>query len=93
MVEFFRTSDGRLHYARIGGALYVIGLPWACNFHLMQPRCGATIVFVAGWWLSFCDKRGVHNTLSSLLATPVRITGIVMVMAGLAGIWYFTHYH
>jgi len=92
MLEFFRTSDGR-HGARIAGALYAIGLPWACNFHLMQPRCGATIVFVPGWWLPFCGKRGIDNKLSSLLATPVRIAGIVLVLAGLAGLAYFTRYH
>jgi hypothetical protein len=92
MGEFFRTSEGRLHIGRILGVLYVFGLPLTCNFHLMQPRCGAGIVFTLGWWLSFCDKRGVQNSLSSL-ATPVRITGIVLILAGLAGQFYFASYH
>jgi hypothetical protein len=91
MGEFFRTSEGRLHGGRIAGVLSVFGLPTACNFHLMQPRCGAGIVFTVGWWLSFCDKSG-PNTWSSLV-TPIRITGIVLILAGLAGQFYFAHYH
>ena len=92
MVEFFRTSNGRQHVGRIAGVLYVFGLPWACNLHLMQPLCGASIAYVVGWWLLFCDKRGVDNTLSSVFATPVRIIGLVLTLAGLAGEFYFIRY-
>ena len=92
MIEFFRTSDGRLHLARIAGMIYVFGLPWTCNFRLMQPRCGASAVFAAGFWLAFCGKRGASYTLSSL-ATPIRMAGVVLILAGLASLTYLTRNH
>lgn len=92
MVKFFQTREGRLHGGRIAGVLYAFGLPVSCNFHLMQPRCMACIVFTVGWWLSFCDERSAL-TLPVMALTPVRITGIVLTLAGLAGQFYFVAYH
>ena len=83
--NFFQTSEGRPHLLRIAGLLYVISLVLGCRgFHLLEPGCLGQIMFVTGWWLSFCGKR-VRS-----LSDPIVMTGIVLIGLGLAGQIYST---
>jgi hypothetical protein len=45
------------------------------------------IIFTAGWWLSFGEKRPAH-TLSEM-AHPVRAIGFILILLGIAGQFYF----
>lgn len=85
-MTFFETNEGRLHTGRIGGLIYILALLPGC-FHVTEPLCLMRIVFTAGWWLSFCDKRPAH-TLSEM-AHPLRIIGVILILLGIAGQFYF----
>ena len=87
-MKFFQTSEGRLHTGRAAGLLYVLALVPGCReFLVVEPLCLVRIIFTAGWWLSFCDKRPAR-TLSEM-AHPLGIIGVIMILLGIAGSFYF----
>ena len=88
-MEFFKTSDGRLHGARIAGAIYTIGLLPGCVtlWYGADPQCLMRLTYTAGWWLSFCDKRPA-NAARDILSPPRRLLGVVLVVLGLIGSFY-----
>lgn len=45
------------------------------------------IVFTAGWWLSFCDKQPARTV--SEMAHPIRIIGVIVLVIGIVGQFYF----
>ncbi len=85
-MEFFKTSEGRLHGLRLAGAIYTIGLLPGCWMLLYQadPMCLMRVTYTAGWWLAFSDKRPVHAT-GELLSQWRRLLGIVLILVGLIG--------
>jgi hypothetical protein len=90
-MKFFQTSDGRLHGGRIAGFLYVISLVLGCReLRVLEPSCLMQILFTMGWWLSFCGKR--PRTLSEM-AQPAGIIGVILILLGLAGQFYFVGRH
>src|SRR5215204_5545755 len=93
-MEFFKTSEGRLHGTRIAGAIYTIGLIPGCLtwLYAADPMCIMRITYTAGWWLSFCDK-GPTPVARDLLRHPRRVVGIVLVVLGLIGSFYVTWHH
>jgi hypothetical protein len=63
----------------LAGLLYVAGLAWHCRgSHVLEPGCLAEILYVTGWWLSFCGKR------PRALSDPIVIIGIILIGLGLA---------
>ena len=88
-MEFFKTSEGRLHGGRIAGAIYTIGLLPGCwmLWHAADLNCIMRLIYTAGWWLSFCDK-GPVNATRDLLSQPRRLLGVVLVVVGLIGSFY-----
>jgi hypothetical protein len=96
----FRTSDGRLHGGRIAGLIYGFSVVLGCReFHGVEPYCLAQIMFVTGWWLSFCGKGSPALSGSVLrtypLSTPIGITiiGTILIVLGIAGQFYFVGGH
>lgn len=88
-MKFFHTGEGRLHFGRIAGVVYVVALVPGCReFLMMEPLCVMRMVFTAGWWLSCCQKRPPH-TLSEMFH-PAGIVGIILILLGMAGQFYFT---
>ena len=89
LVEFFKTSEGRLHGLRIAGVIYTIGLLPGCLMLLSaaDPMCAMRITYTAGWWLSFGDKRPAQ-AVGDLLS-PRRLLGVILVVLGLIGSFYF----
>ena len=89
-VEFFKTSEGRLHGLRIAGVIYTIGLLPGCLMLLSaaDPMCIMRITYTAGWWLSFCDKRPAH-AFGDLLSAR-RLLGVILVVLGLIGSFYIS---
>ncbi len=89
-MAFFETSEGRLHFGRIAGAIYTIGLVPSCLtlWYGADPMCMMRLMYTAGWWLSFCDKRP-DAAARDLLSSPRRLLGIVLVVFGLIGSFYF----
>ncbi len=85
-MKFFETSEGRLHTNRIGGLLLVVSLVPGC-IRVVEPLCLMRIIFVAGFWLCFCEKRPAR-TLSEMLH-PLGIIGTILCLTGLAGSFYF----
>jgi hypothetical protein len=86
-MEFFNTSEGRLHFARIAGVLYAVGLLVGCvESPRLDRRCIMRITYTAGWWLSFCDKGSTHAV--SALVNVRRLCGILLVLIGLIGSFY-----
>jgi len=87
-MEFFKTSEGRLHGTRIAGAIYAIALLPGCVISpALDPMCIMRITYTAGWWISFCDKRPAHAA-GDLLSLR-RLLGVVLVVIGLIGSFYF----
>jgi len=84
-MKFFQTSEGRLHVGRIAGLVYVVGLVPGCRE--LEPLCLMRIIFTAGWWLSFGEKRPAH-TLSEMVH-PIGIIGVILILLGIAGQFYF----
>jgi hypothetical protein len=89
-MEFFQTSEGRLHAGRIAGLLYVVALAPGCIL-VVEPLCLMRIIFTAGWWLSFGEKQPAR-TLSEMLH-PIGIIGIILILLGIAGQFYFVWHH
>ena len=89
-MEFFRTSEGRLHGTRIAGAIYTIGLLPGCLtlWYAADPMCVMRLTYTLGWWLSFCDKRPAQSA-GDLLRYPRRLLGLALVLVGLIGSFYF----
>jgi len=85
-MKFFQTSEGRLHTGRIAGLILVVGLVPGC-LEVVDPLCLMRIVFTAGWWLSFGEKRPAH-TLSEMVH-PIGIIGVILILLGIAGQFYF----
>jgi hypothetical protein len=49
-MEFFKTSEGRLHGTRIAGAIYTIALLPGCLISpALDPMCIMRITYTAGW--------------------------------------------
>ncbi len=87
-MKFFLTSEGRLHTGRIAGCLFALSLLPGCNwFRVVQPLCLARIVFAVGWWLAFCGKLPALDFIG--LRAPLRMTGLVLILVGLVGGFYF----
>ena len=87
-MKFFQTSKGRPHIGRIAGLLYVVALVPGCReFLVVEPLCLMRIIFTAGWWLSFGEKRPAH-TLSEMVH-PIGIIGVTLILLGIAGEFYF----
>jgi len=87
-MKFFQTSEGRPHIGRIAGLLYVVALVPGCReFLVVEPLCLMRIIFTAGWWLSFGEKRPAH-TLSEMVH-PIGIIGVILILLGIAGQFYF----
>ena len=87
-MKFFQTSKGRPHIGRIAGLLYVVALVPGCReFLVVEPLCFMRIIFTAGWWLSFGEKRPAH-TLSEMVH-PIGIIGVILILLGIAGQFYF----
>jgi hypothetical protein len=86
-MDFFKTSDGRLHSGRVAGAIYIIGMLPTCSMSGEPgPRCIMQLTYTAGWWLAFCDKRPAV-TARDLLSLQ-RLLGVVLVALGLIGSFY-----
>jgi hypothetical protein len=86
--RFFRTSEGRLHGNRIAGLGYIFIVVLECReFQVLEPSCLMWIIFTTGWWLSCCGKR------SRTLADPIGIIGGILILLGLAGLFYFVGRH
>jgi hypothetical protein len=86
-MKFFQTSEGRLHTGRIAGLCYVVGLlPGCIEVPALEPRCLMRVIFTAGWWLSFGEKRPARTP--SELVHPLRIIGGILMVVGLAGQFY-----
>jgi hypothetical protein len=87
---FFQTREGRLHTGRIAGALYVIVAAPGC---IVSPDriCFARITCIAGWWLCFGAKQS-PRTLREMLH-PLGMIGLILVVLGLAGQFYFVRRH
>ena len=92
-MEFFKTSEGRLHGLRIAGVIYIIGLLPGCWMMLsaLDPMCVMRITYAAGWWLAFGDKRSPRA--AGDLLTLRRLLGVVLVVLGLIGSFYFIPRH
>jgi hypothetical protein len=87
-MKFFKTSEDRLHTGRIAGVIYVLALLPGCRYFLdVGPVCVMRIVFTAGWWLSFCDKQPARTI--SEMARPIRMIGIIALLLGIVGQFYF----
>ena len=88
-MKFFRDSEGRLHLIRIAALPYVIILLMDCReFRVRELSCLTDLILTTGWWLSFCGKRP-WRTLSDLTTHPIEIIGLILVLAGLVGKFYF----
>jgi hypothetical protein len=86
--KYFQTREGRLHIGRIAGLVYVVGLVPGCReFLVVEPLCLMRVIFTAGWWLSFDEKRPAH-TLSEIVH-PIKIIGVILILLGIAGQFYF----
>jgi hypothetical protein len=86
-MEFFKTSEGRLHGTRIAGMIYAIALLPGCMMSpVLGPVCIMRITYTAGWWLSFCDKRPTQA--AGDLVSLRRLFGVVLVVIGLVGGFY-----
>jgi len=87
-MKFLQTSEGRLHIGRIAGILYVVGsLPGCIRVPVLEQLCLMRAIFIAGWWLSYGEKRPAC-TLSEM-ARPLGIIGVILMLLGLAGQFYF----
>jgi hypothetical protein len=83
-MEFFRTTEGRVHTGRIAGLLYLLVAVLGCrNFLVLEPLCVEKVAFAAGWWLCFAGNRPAR-TLSEM-ANPRGILGTVLLLLGIAG--------
>lgn len=90
-MRFFQTSEGRLHVGRIGGLLFSVAAAAGFReFPVVDPLCWMRTIFAAGWWLSFCEKR-LPRTLSEM--RPLGIIGLVLILFGVAGEFYFVGRH
>ena len=86
---FFKTSEGLLHSGRLAGIFYIAGLLPGCHyFQAVDQLCVMRIVSTAGWWLSLCDQIQ-PRTFSDVARHPRRLVGLVALLAGLAGQFYF----
>jgi hypothetical protein len=90
-MKFLQNSDGLLHVGRIAGLVYLVSfLPSCREFPVVDPLCLMRMIFVAGWWLSFSAKR-VPRTLRDM--RPLGIIGLVLILFGVAGQFYFAGRH
>jgi hypothetical protein len=88
-MDFFKTSDGRLHGGRVAGVLYIIGLLPNCLMALSSepaPKCIMQLTYTAGWWLAFCGKSPALAARD--LLSLQRLLGVVLVALGLIGSFY-----
>ena len=87
-MKFFQTSEGRPHIGRIAGLLFVVALvPGCIEVPVLEPLCLMRIICTAGWWLSFGEKRPAR-TLSEMVH-PLGINGVILILLGTAGQFYF----
>lgn len=87
---FFHDSEDRLHVGRICGVLYVIGIAPGCLlFH--DAYCYAGIAVIAGWCLCFGAKQ--RKSTFREMFHPLGIVGIILIVLGVAGQFYFTRRH
>lgn len=93
-MEFFKTSEGRLHAGRIAGVVYTIAVLPGCLIllHSADPMCIMRITYTVGWWLSFCDKRPALAA-GDLLNHPRRLLGVALVVLGVIGSFYVIGLH
>ena len=83
---FFRTDEGRPHIGRICGLLYLVGFTPQC-IEFRDPYCFAGLTFIAGWWLCFGAKQAKRSYREML--HPIGIIGLILIVLGLAGQFYF----
>jgi hypothetical protein len=87
-MEFVQTNEGRLHIGRIAGLIYILALVPGCReFLTLEPLCLARFIFTAGWWLCFTEKQPAR-TLSEIVR-PRGIVGLILILVGIAGQFYF----
>ena len=87
-MDFFRTSEGRLHAGRIAGIIYLVGLLPGCEFFRDIDRlCVMRIVSTVGWWFSFCDYTQ-PPTFAEMARHPRNLLGLIILVAGLIGQFY-----
>jgi hypothetical protein len=92
-MEFFKTSEGRMHNTRIAGAVLTIGLLPGCPtlWYTADPVCIMRATYCLGWWLSFCDKRPAQSA-GDLLNHSRRLLGLALMVVGLIGSFYFVRH-
>jgi hypothetical protein len=89
-MEFFKTDNGVLHAGRFAGILYLISLLVSCGFVGERLQmCAVRSLSTVGWWLAFGGKH-MPGTLAGLVAHPVRMTGAILTVLGIAGQFYVT---
>jgi hypothetical protein len=86
-MEFFKTADGRRHGLRIAGVIYIVGLIPVLMLDGLTQRNLMWLVYTAGWWLAFADKRPAPTT-RDLLRDARRLAGLALVVVGLFGSFY-----
>ena len=88
-MEFFKTSEGRMHGTRVAGAIYTLALLPGCLtlWYAADPMCIMRLTYTLGWWLSFCDKRPAQSA-GDLVSHSRRLLGIALVAVGLIGSFY-----
>jgi hypothetical protein len=89
MMSFFRTTDGRVHFLRIGTVLYSLAVLPGCGFSLdPDALCFTRLVSAVGWWIAFTAK-GFPASGRDAVFSPRSILGVTLVLAGLVGNSYF----
>ena len=87
-MTFFRTSEGRIHYGRIGALICVFSLLLGFQDMLhLDPLWLCRLIFLAGWRFSFGAKEP-PRTRPEFAHSPKIIVGVVMVWLGAIGQLY-----
>jgi hypothetical protein len=68
----------------------MIGIAPGC-IHFHDAYCYAGITFIAGWWLCFGEKQS-KGAFREMLH-PLGIVGLILVVLGIAGQFYFVRLH
>jgi hypothetical protein len=91
-MDFFRTPDGYRHAGRIVAVIYAVGLIPGIILDGFTAVNAMRLLYTAGWWLAFGDKRPVQ-TIKDVLQNACRLTGVVLIVVGLFGSFYVRARH
>jgi hypothetical protein len=87
-MNFLNDDRDDLHGPRLAGLFYLVGGALLFWFDYSQHDIRARtwvprLALIAGWWISFCDKRPAHSIVE-LLRSPRHAVGAAIAVIGLA---------